>query len=141
MRGIKRMSWKQLMACLGWAPQHLTDARRTRAGARCQRSFRVAAHGKERAPRHNDADPRGCTWIPARCRVVAHTEKLVRDIQNELTVAIERRFGELMGRIDAILPDTRSRSQPTKDFKFSSERDDADVIDMPNPIVRKVVMN
>jgi hypothetical protein len=71
-----------------------------------------------------------CTWILARCRVVAHTEKLVRDIQNKLTVAIERRFGELMGRLDTILPDSRSRAEKT--FKFSSERDDG-INDLPDP--------
>jgi hypothetical protein len=77
-------------------------------------------------------------------KIAAHTEKLVRDIQNELQVAIERRFGEIMGRLDAILPDTHSRSQPTKDFKFSSERDDGDVVnDLPDPrsIVRKTTVN
>jgi hypothetical protein len=47
---------------------------------------------------------------------------------------LRRQFGEAMGRIDAIAPDTRSRS---KDFKFASERDaDSDPVDLPNPLRR-----
>jgi hypothetical protein len=71
-------------------------------------------------------------------KIADHTEKLVRGIQNELQVAVERRFGELMGRLDAILPDTRSRAEKTP-FKFATE-DDGDVVnDLPNPsTVRKM---
>ncbi|HVI63028.1 MAG TPA: hypothetical protein VM910_10655 [Bradyrhizobium sp.] len=74
-------------------------------------------------------------------KIAAHTEKLVRDIQNELTVAIERRFGELMGRLDAILPDNTRRAEKT--FRFSSERDDGEIVDLPNPlgVVRKTTIN
>jgi hypothetical protein len=64
-------------------------------------------------------------------KTVDHVEKLIKQIESQLFVTIERRFGELMGRIDAIAPDTRSRS---KGFKFSNERDDGGVIDMPNPL-------
>jgi hypothetical protein len=73
-------------------------------------------------------------------RIADHTEKLVRDIQNELQVAIERRFGEIMGRLDAILPDTTRRAEKT--FKFATE-DDGDIVnDLPNPsIVRKTTVN
>jgi hypothetical protein len=67
-------------------------------------------------------------------KVVDHVEKTIRQVESQLWVAIERRFGELMGRLDAILPDARPRSQPTKDFKFSNERDDDHVVDLPNPL-------
>jgi len=70
-------------------------------------------------------------------KTLDHAEKMIRKIQNLLFVTIERRFGELMGRIDAIAPDARSRSRSTKDFKFSNERDDDNVADLPNPL-RKV---
>jgi DNA anti-recombination protein RmuC len=64
-------------------------------------------------------------------KTIDHVEKLIREMESQLFVTIERRFGELMGRLDAIAPDTRSRS---KGFKFSNERDDDGVIDMPNPL-------
>lgn|SRR5262249_9446995 len=68
-------------------------------------------------------------------KTVDYVEKMIKEIQNELFVLVERRFGELMGRLDAIVPDTRSRSRSTKDFKFSNERsDDDDAIDLPNPL-------
>jgi hypothetical protein len=65
-------------------------------------------------------------------KTVDHVEKLIKQVEGQLWIAIERRFGELMGRIDAILPDARPRS--TKDFKFNNERDD--VVDLPNPLRR-----
>jgi hypothetical protein len=72
-----------------------------------------------------------------------HVEKAIKEIRNMLSVAIERRYGELMGRIDAILPDHRSRAE--KSFKFSSERTDGGNLlnDLPDPgeIVRKIKMN
>jgi hypothetical protein len=63
-------------------------------------------------------------------------ERQINDLQRELTTTIARHYGELAGRIDALLatsPDARPRS---KDFKFSNERDDG-ITDMPNPLVRK----
>ena len=66
-------------------------------------------------------------------RTIDHVEKLIKQIESQLWVAIERRFGELMGRIDAILPDARARS--TKDFKSANEHDD--IVDLPNPLTRK----
>ena len=73
-------------------------------------------------------------------------ERQINDLQRELTTTIARHYGELAGRIDAVLamqPDARPRS---KDFKFSNEvggeRDN--VIDLPNPlapVVRKTTMN
>jgi hypothetical protein len=52
----------------------------------------------------------------------------IKKIETELFGLVERRFGELMGRLDGILPD----SPRPKDFKFASERDD--VLDLPNPL-------
>jgi len=78
------------------------------------------------------------------------SERAVKELQNELTATIARHYGELAGRVDAILatqPDARPRS---KDFKFSNEvdneRDDGGVVDLPNPlsprgIVRKTTLN
>jgi len=63
-------------------------------------------------------------------------ERQINNLQRELTTTIARHYGELAGRIDAVLatsPDARPRS---KDFKFSNERDDG-VIDMPSPLIRK----
>ena len=63
-------------------------------------------------------------------------ERQINNLQRELTTTIARHYGELAGRIDAVLatsPDARRRS---KDFKFSNERDDG-VIDMPSPLIRK----
>ena len=65
-------------------------------------------------------------------RIVDHAERAIKQIQSELFVLVERRFGELQGRLDAILPDTRSRS---KAFRFANEDDT--VTDLPNPL-RKV---
>ena len=65
-------------------------------------------------------------------KIVDHAERAIKQIQSELFVLVERRFGELQGRLDAILPDTRSRS---KAFRFANEDDT--VTDLPNPL-RKV---
>jgi hypothetical protein len=67
-------------------------------------------------------------------------ERQINDLQRELTTTIARHYGELAGRIDAVLatlPDARPRS---KDFKFSNERDDG-VVDMPSPLTRKTTFN
>jgi hypothetical protein len=67
-------------------------------------------------------------------------ERQINDLQRELTTTIARHYGELAGRIDALLatsPDARPRS---KDFKFSNERDDG-IVDMPSPLVRKTTFN
>jgi hypothetical protein len=67
-------------------------------------------------------------------------ERTIKAVRDLLTVTIERRFGELMGRIDAMLPDHRSQSRSEKRFEFASEKDDSDLLnDLPSPgeIVRK----
>src|SRR5262245_56493534 len=58
-----------------------------------------------------------------------HVEKAIREIRDMLSVAIERRFGELMGRLDALTPGASSRA---KSFKFANEDDN--VADLPNPL-------
>jgi hypothetical protein len=65
-------------------------------------------------------------------KTVDHVEKVIKQVESQLWVAIERRFGELMGRLDALLPDARPRPQSAK---FANERDV--VVDLPNPL-RKV---
>src|SRR5262245_33880229 len=60
-------------------------------------------------------------------------ERAIRDMQTLLA----QRFGELQGRIDAVLSDPRSRPRPTKDFRFANEHE-GDATDLPNPLLRKV---
>jgi len=72
-------------------------------------------------------------------KILDRAEQFTREIQRELFTLVEKRFAELAGRLDAVLPDARSRS--TKDFKFASERNESDVIDLPNPLVRKTTLN
>jgi len=71
-------------------------------------------------------------------RILDRVESMV----NRLECDLQRRFGEAMGRIDAIAPDARSRS---REYKFANERDDEKgIVDLPNPLtplVRKVTMN
>jgi regulator of protease activity HflC (stomatin/prohibitin superfamily) len=59
---------------------------------------------------------------------------------NRLEGDLARKFGEALGRIDALAPGARE-----KDFKFANERDDErGIVDLPNPLtplVRKVTMN
>jgi hypothetical protein len=52
-------------------------------------------------------------------------------IERELFTLIDRRFGELQGRLDAFMPD---RPRP-KDFKFAGEARDDGPVDLPNPLV------
>ena len=76
-------------------------------------------------------------------KICERAEKAVDKIESELRILTERRFGEAMGRLDAIAPDARGNAR-LKDFKFSNERDEGGVIDLPNPLaplVRKVTMN
>jgi hypothetical protein len=78
----------------------------------------------------------------AATRRLAAIEGLLDELERKLQVSIERRFGEAMGRIDALAPDVRSRS---KEYKFANEREDEKgIVDLPNPLtplVRKVTMN
>jgi hypothetical protein len=62
---------------------------------------------------------------------------MVTQIEDQLFTLVERRFAELMGRIDAIAPDARR----AKEFRFAAEKsndgDDA-VVDLPNPLGRRL---
>jgi hypothetical protein len=62
-------------------------------------------------------------------KVIDRAEAMIREIRDLLTVAIERRFGELMGRMDALASGASPRS---KGFKFANEDDN--VADLPNPL-------
>jgi hypothetical protein len=77
-----------------------------------------------------EVSDKACDWA----------EKLVRELKNEMTTSVARIHGEVMGRIDNLLPEPRT-SRAKSDFKFAAERDDGDVIDLPNPLVRKTTMN
>jgi hypothetical protein len=69
-------------------------------------------------------------------------EKLIRELQGEMTTSIARVHGELMGRIDNLMPEPRARAK--FEFKFAAERDDSDIVnDLPDPrsIVRKTTIN
>ena len=68
-----------------------------------------------------------------------HLEKAIRELENKVFNEISRKFGEAMGRLEA-LAGAPTRSQSTKDFRFANERAD-DVVDLPNPLVRKVTVN
>jgi hypothetical protein len=66
-------------------------------------------------------------------QTIERVEQLVKKTQSEMFVLVERRFGELMGRIDAIaVGEPRARAQP-KDFKFVNEARD-EILDLPNPL-------
>jgi hypothetical protein len=69
-------------------------------------------------------------------KILDKAENFTREIQNLMFTEIARRFGELAARVEA-LSGAPSRPRPTKDFRFSHERSDDDVSDLPNP-VRKV---
>jgi hypothetical protein len=67
-------------------------------------------------------------------KIADHVDQAIRDVQNQLFVTIERRFGELMGRIDAIAPDVKSRTKG--EFRFANERPERDdePVELPNPL-------
>ena len=69
-------------------------------------------------------------------------EKLIHELKNEMITSVARVHGEMMGRIDNLLPEPRAREK--SEFKFASERDDGDILnDLPKPgdIVRKTKLN
>jgi hypothetical protein len=66
-------------------------------------------------------------------QTIERFEQLIKKNQSEMFVLVERRFGELMGRVDAIAGgEPRARSQP-KDFRFANEPRD-EIADLPNPL-------
>jgi hypothetical protein len=66
-------------------------------------------------------------------KIATDLEASISKVQTELFGAIERRFGELMGRLDGFLPE---RPRP-KDFKFAGERDGDGPLDLPNPLASR----
>jgi hypothetical protein len=103
-------------------------------GPRCSRKLQTCV------PRHEAAlEAAGETIGEYSNKVVDYTEKAFKQFQTELWATIGRQYGELQGRLDAVLPDARSRS---KDFKFVGERDaDSEPVDLPNPLSRRRGMN
>jgi DNA anti-recombination protein RmuC len=71
-------------------------------------------------------------------KICDHLEKMFKELQRDVSGEVARKFGEAMGRIDALTSGAPSRSRPTKDFRFANE---ADAVDLPNPLVRKTTMN
>jgi hypothetical protein len=69
-------------------------------------------------------------------KIIDLAEKFVKDNQREF----ERSFAELRSRLDNVLPEVRA-ARTSKDFKFASESNDTEIIDMPSPLVRKVTVN
>jgi hypothetical protein len=66
-------------------------------------------------------------------QLIERFEKALKKVENDCLIALERRFGELMGRLDVLAGgETRARSQP-RDFKFANEPRD-EIIDLPNPL-------
>jgi len=65
--------------------------------------------------------------------VIGDYSNKVRDVMDEaikeLRTEVARRFGELMGRLDALVSGAPSRS---KEFRFANEDDT--VTDLPNPL-------
>jgi hypothetical protein len=77
-------------------------------------------------------------------RVFADAEQLSREVQHELVLLIEKRFSELLTRIDTI--GSQAPSEPRKDFKFTSEQQagdtkPADPEPAPSEVVHKVRLN
>jgi hypothetical protein len=67
-------------------------------------------------------------------RALKDIQSQYRGVEGELFRLVERRFAELAGRLDALVPDARSRTK--REFRFATEKssDDETTIDMPNPI-------
>jgi hypothetical protein len=71
-------------------------------------------------------------------------EKAITEMRDMLTTASARQYGELMGRLDAMLPEHRSRARSEKRFEFASEKDGGDLLnDLPSPgeIIHKTRVN
>jgi hypothetical protein len=69
-----------------------------------------------------------------RSQIIDQLETAVHNMHNQLFSLVERRYAEVMGRIDAIAPD-RLRAN-AKGFRFANERDeDCDTaFELPNPV-------
>jgi hypothetical protein len=58
-------------------------------------------------------------------KILDEVERRIRDVESKLFTTVDRRFGELMGRIDGLLDSRRS-------FKRFANETTADVADLPN---------
>jgi hypothetical protein len=63
---------------------------------------------------------------------------MLKELQRDVSSEVARKFGEVMGRVDALASGAPSRPRPTKKFRFANETDAAD---LPNPLVRKTTIN
>jgi hypothetical protein len=64
-------------------------------------------------------------------KIYDHFQKAIRELHNDVFSEIAQKFGEAMGRLDALVSGAPSRS---KGFKFANEPDDDNVADLPNPL-------
>jgi hypothetical protein len=62
-------------------------------------------------------------------KICGHLEKAIQELQSEVFSEVARKFGEAMGRLDALVSGAPSRS---KEFRFANEDDS--VTDLPNPL-------
>ena len=68
-------------------------------------------------------------------------EERVRDSEAAMCAKIGEKFGELIGRLNAIDP-AIGRGAAKADFKFASEKAaDGDVVDLPSPLIRRTTLN
>ena len=71
-------------------------------------------------------------------------ESVAKKSHIELRALIAERFGELLGQINAIMPDARSRAAKGESFEFANERqerDDDAITELPNPLARRRAIN
>jgi|SRR6516225_227291 hypothetical protein len=60
-------------------------------------------------------------------RILDVTEQKILAAKNEMFALVDRRFGELMGRLDGFLSDTRSRR-----FRGFANESEAEIAELPN---------
>jgi hypothetical protein len=71
-------------------------------------------------------------------RVFTDAEELTRELRHDLVMLIEKRFSELLTRIDTV--GSQAPSEPRKDFKFASEQQAGDTKQAdPEPSSSEVV--
>jgi hypothetical protein len=76
--------------------------------------------------------PTGQALGTASDKIVGEFETAIRKIEHDLFTTVDRRFGELQGRLDGLMSLERPRP---KDFKFAGERErDDGPLDLPNPL-------
>jgi len=122
-RELRRSSEHDTVAHLRADMQH--EIANLRAEMQHQREFLLDAVGQALGELSN--------------KICDRAEASIAKLENE----IARKFGETMGRLDALAPDVRSRS---KRYEFANERGDEQkaIIDLPNPltpVIRKTTLN